>query len=223
KDILPWEGYAEGDRPIRSVGIWEEPSVWFNSCLTYAGLPAYSKLQLAEMGGGKPLPRDGDQHLMVCPDANPAASGPKDDLVVDGYFMMWGLTADGLHPERRKTYWSYGYNTQLDEGVEDRHSSRRVSLGNFKRICEIPILVEKIMRPDEYDPPYGPFMSSVCQSEVSWHEFTTRHNKGGHLLFLDNHVAYFTLQQILNAPRAPDDYNQPGKVIWNPAPGGVSR
>jgi len=106
KDVLPWEGYAEGDRPIRHLGRWEDSSQWFNACLTYAGYPAYCKMQKADMAGRSRLPREGDQSLLVCPESAPAVAGPKDDLVKDGYFMLWGLNAEGTGLDRRRTFWS---------------------------------------------------------------------------------------------------------------------
>jgi len=217
KDVLPWEGYAEGDRPIRHLGRWEDSSQWFNACLTYAGYPAYCKMQKADMAGRSRLPREGDQSLLVCPESAPAVAGPKDDLVKDGYFMLWGLNAEGTGLDRRRTFWSYGYNTELDAGLEDRHSDGRVTLSYVRRPSETPILAEKLMRPDEHVPP---FSTSIGQSAVHWRFFTTRHSNGGFLLFLDNHVAFFTLRELLDAPNAPEDYNQPGKVIWNP--GGIA-
>ncbi len=213
--ILPWEGYAEGDRLIRHVGPWEEPSQWFNATPACAGYPPYHELQRADEAGGKPLPRDGDHSLFVCPDSGPAVPGFEDDVVEDGYFLMWGTDPTGMTPERRKTYWCYAYNTKLDNMVEDRDHRERICLSITKiaRTAEVPILVEKLMRPDEHDPP---FPTSVAQAATAWREFTTRHEGGGFLLFLDNHVGHFTREELINAPNAPQDYNQPGKVIWNP-------
>ena len=103
RGVLPWEGYAEGDRPIRHLGPWEDASQWFNACSTYAGYPSYAKMQRTDLAGGQRLPRDGDTSHFVCSEANPAAPGPVDDLVQDGYFMLWGLNAAGTGLDRRKT------------------------------------------------------------------------------------------------------------------------
>ncbi len=211
--ILPWEGYAEGDRPIRHVGRWEDSSQWFNAIPEFAGYPTYSEMQEKDRLRQNPLPKDGDKSILVCTESNPAEPGPEDDLVQDGYFMLWGLEITGQRLDRRKTYWSFGYNTELDAGVEDRHLHKQVYLTSIKRASETAILSEKIMSPNEYEPP---FLSSVGQSAVSWKEFTTRHDGGGGILFLDSHVEYFKRSELVNAPHAPSDFNQPGKVIWNP-------
>ena len=133
--------------------------------------------------------------------------------------MLWGTNATVTQLERRKTFWSHAYNTKLDGMVEDRHSRDRVCLqiAKVQPVSDVPILAEKLMRPDEHDPP---FSTSVGQAATSWKEFTTRHDGGGFLLFLDNHVGSFKRKELIEAPYAPDDYNQPGKVIWNP--GGVA-
>jgi prepilin-type N-terminal cleavage/methylation domain-containing protein len=216
---LPWEGYAEGDRAIRHLGPWDDRSQWFNACPQYAGFRAYYDMQQDDAAGKNRLPRNGDEGLFVCPEAGSAAAGPKDDLIQDGYFMMWGSNSDGTAVDRRKTFWCYGFNTQLDGGVEDRHSDRRVYI-SFMRIpqpSQAVMISEKLIRPDEFSPP---FASGVAQSAVSYKEFTTRHEQGGYLLFVDNHVSYFKRTELIDLPTAPMNFNIPGKVIWNPV--GVS-
>lgn len=218
KGILPWDGYAEGDRSVRPVGFWNDPSLWFNAAPKGGGRITYFDAQQTDAAGGPRLPKSGDKGLFVCPEASDAAPGPKDDVVEDGYFMMWGWDPDAFpaqNPQRRKTYWCYGFNTQLDGGVEDRHSDTRISIqiSRIKKPSETVLLVEKLMTPNEFSPP---FSSSVAQGQLSWREFTTRHEGGGFILFADNHVGYFKRKEIVNPPNLPFDYNQPGKIIWNP-------
>jgi len=216
---LPWEGYAEGDRPIRSVGYWGEPTAWFNSMPAYAGQDSYATLLDRDIAGVAPMPHSGGKNILICPEAGePFGNGPA-DLVQDGCFMMYGTDQQG-NVVRNKTYWCYGFNTQLDNGVENRNSPPTYHV--TVKMQQIPtpsttiLLAEKLMRADELRPAYN---SNVCQSIVSWREFTTRHNGGGFLLFLDNHVSFFTRQQVLTTPSA-SDMNQPGSIVWNP--GGVA-
>lgn len=213
KGWMPWEGYAEGDRPARHVGPWEDPATWFNACPRFARLPQYCDVQDAAATGGARVPKSGDKGLFVCPEAGDASPG-KDDLVGDGYFLLWGLDANGTSVTR-PTFWCYGYNTQLDGGVEDRHVDYRVQV-NLPRIrysSRTAFLVEKLMRPQEFSPM---FSSSVGQQEVSYKEFTTRHRQGGFILFLDFHVGWLSRQDVINAPNAPNSFDQFDKIIWNP-------
>ncbi|MCB9849894.1 MAG: DUF1559 domain-containing protein [Phycisphaerales bacterium] len=210
--VLPWEGYAEGDRPERHLGEWEDESQWFNAAPQYAGYPTYVEMQKQNDIGRKRLPKEGDRSHFVCPKSVAVAAGREDDLVEDGYFLLWGLNNE-RRLSRRKTFWSYAYNTELDAGLEDRHVRERVYLNVVGRPAETAVMVERIMRPDECSPP---FLTSVGQAAVHWKYFTTRHDDGGFILFLDNHEAFFTRKELNDAPNAPLDYNQPGKIIWNP-------
>jgi prepilin-type N-terminal cleavage/methylation domain-containing protein/prepilin-type processing-associated H-X9-DG protein len=223
RGVLPWEGYAEGDRPIRHLGWWEDPATWFNAMPQYAKSPRYCDLQAQAAAGGKPLAKSGDHSIFVCPLAGPALVGPQDDAVEDEYFMLWGTDQAG-NAERRRTYWCYGYNTQLDGGIEDRSpgyfdSGRRVTinLARLRRPSEVVLLSEKIMQPAEVTPK---FMSSVGQQEVSWREFPSRHNGGGYVLLTDGHVAWFRRKDVVYPkPRADQmvDHNLYGSIVWNPA------
>jgi len=217
KGILPWDGYAEGDRPERSVGPWVDSMQWFNVAPVYSGYPAYCEQQDSDAAGVTRLPRDGERGMFICPVGDPAvAAGGTGDLVTDGYFMLWGTDVTGTVSDRRKTYWSYGYNTQLDGGIEDRHLVGErvcVAIQNIKQPSVTVSVIEKIIRPDEYTPP---FLSDVGQGQVSWREFTTRHENGGFLLMLDNHVQFFLRKDVAFPPGAPLNYNQPGKVVWSP-------
>jgi prepilin-type N-terminal cleavage/methylation domain-containing protein/prepilin-type processing-associated H-X9-DG protein len=215
---VPWDGWREGDTSSHVVGFWNDPSIWFNAAAKYACGQSYSDMQVANAANGAALPKSGDAGLFVCPEADPASPGPKDDVVSDGYFMMWGwdpAAAPAENPIQRKTYWCYCFNTQLDGGIEDRDVGYRVvvRLTQLSQPAQTVLLLEKLMRPGEFTPPYG---GSVMQSEGSYNEFTTRHDGGGNILMADFHIEYFTRNELINVPNAPIDYNQPGKVIWNP-------
>ena len=218
KGIIPWDGYGEGDRPKRPVGYWDDPSLWFNAAGQYAGVKPYSDQQLDDAAGRLPLPKAGDRGLFVCPESDVAAEGPKDDVVADGYFMLWGWDPDQRPdqvPIQRRTYWCYAFNTQLDNHVEDRNVNFRVTVAitHLREPSSTVLLAERIMFPNEV---YPAFASSVGQAEVSWKEFTGRHDAGGFVLFADNHVGYAKRAAVVNAPGAPYDYNQPGLYVWNP-------
>lgn len=215
QQALPWEGYAEGDRAKRHVGPWDEKTVWFNAAPKYLNQPTYNEMQLADAAGTAALPKAGDRSLFVCPEAE-AGPGPTEDVVTDGYFMYWGLEKDGTAVQR-KTFWCYGYNTQLDEGIEDRNVNFRVTIyaNRLKWPDETVLMAEKLMRPTEIEPSYT---GSIGQQEISAKEFTARHRGGGHVLFCDGHVAYFSRREVLNVDMTPgsNGVNQKGKIVWDP-------
>jgi prepilin-type processing-associated H-X9-DG protein len=69
------------------------------------------------------------------------------------------------------------------------------------------------------------YTKSLGQLKAEEKRFTARHKKGGHLLFVDGHVSWFSNHE-LQVPYqvAPVyDYNDPGKVVWDPfGPEGLS-
>jgi prepilin-type processing-associated H-X9-DG protein/prepilin-type N-terminal cleavage/methylation domain-containing protein len=219
RQALPWEGYAEGDRATRHVGPWDEPSVWFNAVPKYLNLPTYGALLAAEAAGTGSLPKAGDSSIFVCPEAEAGPGLTEDVVTEDGYFLLWGLDKAAA-PVQRRTFWCYGYNTQLDEGVEDRNVTFRVTilLSHVRRPEETVLMAEKLMRPDEVVPAYG---GSIGQQEISSKEFTGRHRNGGHVLFCDGHVAHFSRREVLNADGSAGGGsgvgpNQKGKIVWDP-------
>jgi prepilin-type processing-associated H-X9-DG protein len=68
------------------------------------------------------------------------------------------------------------------------------------------------------------YASNIGQSKADWRRFTTRHNKGGNILFADGHVAHFPWTEVqIQASQMPggkynpssSDANQPSKLIWS--------
>jgi prepilin-type N-terminal cleavage/methylation domain-containing protein/prepilin-type processing-associated H-X9-DG protein len=110
---------------------------------------------------------------------------------------------------------------------------------------ECVVMVEKLGNPQEYQDPTvqaynntytingGPFQgvitpqgynSNIAQSKADWRRFTTRHRHGGHLLFADGHVDWFSWTQVQIQPdqmpnnvykKLLSDANQPGFIRWS--------
>jgi prepilin-type N-terminal cleavage/methylation domain-containing protein/prepilin-type processing-associated H-X9-DG protein len=68
------------------------------------------------------------------------------------------------------------------------------------------------------------YTNNIAQSKADWRRFTTRHRKGGDLLFADGHVAWFSWldvqiqpSQMVGGAYASNtaNANQPGKLIWS--------
>jgi prepilin-type processing-associated H-X9-DG protein len=179
--------------PARACGrILGRPAFWVNATTKYGGSRAYNGLQDDDTAGRQTLAHGGDKGLLICPEANGASPGPTGDTVTNGYFMLWGWDPAGApaqNPVQRKTFWCYGFNTQLDGGVEDRNVGYRVIVKttSIRSPSNTALIIEKIMSQLECSPS---FATSVGQSEVSWKEFTTRHDGGGFILFVDGHVGY---------------------------------
>jgi prepilin-type N-terminal cleavage/methylation domain-containing protein/prepilin-type processing-associated H-X9-DG protein len=217
ENAIVWGGYAEGDRPIRSVGWWAEPTSWFNAMPKYAGQPTFFEQSERDRLGTAPMKHRGDSSIFICPvAAEPFGYGEADTPIENGCFMMFGTDEFGYAIERRRTYWCYGFNTQLDGGKENRNTPPTYHVWQNMRKMTSPqttiLLTEKIMRADELTPA---FPNNVCQSLVSWREFPTRHDGGGMILFLDNHVEYVTRAEVYRT-ESNLNMNKPGSIVWNP-------
>jgi prepilin-type processing-associated H-X9-DG protein len=124
-----------------------------------------------------------------------------------------------------------------------------VKMSMLQPSANVIIMVEKLNNPGEYKIPdvqnyfkqypgaytsssTGPeisangFTSNIAQSKADWRRFTTRHRKGGDLLFADGHVAWYSWldAQIQPSQMVGGQYaantsnaNQPSKLIWSVA------
>jgi prepilin-type processing-associated H-X9-DG protein len=111
---------------------------------------------------------------------------------------------------------------------------------------EVVLMVEKLNNPGEYkiqdvqtyNAKYpaalytstGPdvtaqgFVNNIGQAKADWRRFTTRHNKGGNILFADGHVSHLSWLEAQVQPANmfggvysanSSNANQPGRLIWS--------
>ena len=76
----------------------------------------------------------------------------------------------------------------------------------------VPYLVEKMMNPNELNPPYG---SAIARGKTTWTRMGARHFGGGNIAFVDGHVEWFSYAD-LSTPTADPYGSVPGKIIWDP-------
>jgi prepilin-type N-terminal cleavage/methylation domain-containing protein/prepilin-type processing-associated H-X9-DG protein len=208
---LPWEGYGDGDKASKPIANWDDDSLWVNAVPPKINGKRYYDQQQDDAAGINPLPGAGASDIFVCPAAGPAGAGPG-DTVDNGYYMMYGQAEGSPAPptgtiQQRKVYWCYVFNSKLN------NTTGRLKVAQISNSSETPLLVEKMMATGEIKPAYA---DSLCRGKTTWTRFAARHRGGGYLMFVDGHVSHFTRDELVNAPGVPLDYNQPGKVIWNP-------
>ncbi len=227
RDYLPSEGMADGDVQGNPVGPWDEPSFWPNVLppMINKTFSSYSKMQEAHMAGRVRLPGAGADSLFVCPVATPAAYGQSPAEVKDGYYMMWGFapgaTSLASPREQRPTYWCYAWNSGLDNLIQttstDAFGTLHLKIYRIKRGAETPILVEKMMNPDESQPR---FTSRLNRSKTKGNSpmscrLSGRHKAGGNLLFADAHVSWISRKAATVDVLGDGTYNSAG-LTWQP-------
>lgn len=227
KGSLPSEGYGDGTGAgTKSLGVWSDPSEWWNALPVLANGKSYNDMQLSTVS---PLPGAGSNSIFVCPAASAAITvqGSGDQPVINGgFFQMYGSddsvlalpppsNAPPVAPAvTRPVYWCYVYNSKLNDSVG--HDA--VKIGQIQRSTEVPLLVEKLMAPLYNDPTYVPSAEPLGRGKTAYTRFANRHRAGGFLMFVDGHVGWFNRNELYNNPPnvAAEDWNYPGKVIWNP-------
>jgi len=193
----------------------------------------------ATISGSVPLAKANDNNLLVCPAAGQASSA-FDTVNSDGTFEMWG-SAPGSEPQYvpgynpigiqntcAHVYWCYVINSKIDNSLQNIPGSlrdTRAGGSGFLRISQIhqsaltALLVEKMMSTTEGN---VTVQENIAVGKTSYTVFTARHNNGGHLLFADGHVAWFSNKELdpLTAgfTLSATNYaaNLPNKVIWDP-------
>jgi prepilin-type processing-associated H-X9-DG protein len=215
--MLPLDGIGDGNALSDAWDVWNDPDVWSNAIPPLLGAHAYYDLQQV---GPPQQPNATNNSIWICPEAgdpapNSGPGGQDKGATPDGFYLMYGYKEEAtiqkthvLDPVPRKFYWCYVYNSKIN----DSRSSPRMS--GLRPGSEVALMVEKMINFNEAAPLFVP--SSIDRAKTTWNRFTGRHNKGGHILFADGHVAWFSFAELMNAPNAPGDYNQPGKIIWNP-------
>lgn len=200
----------------------------------------------AVISGSIPLASANANNVMVCPAAGAASSPPPDTVNNDGTFEMWG-NPPGVAPEYSPNfnlkyldggnnvcahvYWCYVINSKIDNSLPnvpgsliDRHSSGSgfVRISQIRQSAMTALLVEKLMAINE-----GEFQapSDIAVGKTTYTCFAARHNGGGHILFADGHVAWFSNADLnpaspqninLNLSNGNSAFNLPNKVIWDP-------
>lgn len=194
-------------------------------------------------GATSTLPRLGDSSIFVCPSAT-GVRGVASDVSDDGWFLRGGSVITGTTaarfgitppppgmPTNRAMLLSYVMNSKLAQtartiflpwGVEAPtyriNNLRPAHLVVF--MTEMRHAVGEIPRGmNEYYQSQGGSANRLTTRDLSrmkadWQRFTGRHRGGGNLLFVDGHVEYFTMKEVVTAS-TPGNWNQPSKMIWN--------
>jgi prepilin-type N-terminal cleavage/methylation domain-containing protein len=152
-----------------------------------------------------------------------------------GQNMAAGTTdSAGGPPVSRSVFVCYGINSQLNSTTQNSGSKlKSIKISGMRPASAVALFVEKRLSalggevsPDlqtAYGSPNGNDLNSrrLARIKASWAWFTNRHRNGGFICFADGHVGWFSQKEIVLPPgytagNASFNFNQPGKVIWDP-------
>lgn len=202
---------------------WASDWLWMNAVSKYTFGKTYNQIYLDSLNGGKPVPGEGEHHVLICPSA-PSASGTSvgdGDIVKDGYFMMSGYYNGAV--EQRPTFVCYAMNYKLF-GSTSNFVGKLSQLRPASEVCVIfekrTSLSEVTAADDAYFVSQGGAAGALLTSPVGrfrgdWRRFSARHSGGGFVLFADGHVQRLSLREVETPSDPGKNWNKPGTIIWN--------
>jgi type II secretory pathway pseudopilin PulG len=220
----------------------DDPSIWFNSIPRILSRKTYYEMLVDDQKGIARLPISGDSSIFMCPSAGPAGTqGTGDTMSPDGnYFMLNGIDSTGvLTGSMFKFNSSYVYNSKFNDTIAFGSGSATLNTSRLRPSPFVVTMVEKMANSGEYRDPgvqqyharyptvYGNKINAaglnnnVGPPKSNWKRFTTRHRGGGHLLFADRHVAWFSWVETQIQPdqmpfqATKSDANQYNRIIWS--------
>jgi prepilin-type N-terminal cleavage/methylation domain-containing protein len=198
---------------------WDDPSIWFNAIPPLVNGYSYAQI-LAGGSGPGPVPKDSMESMFICPAQQPSSTQGGNDLVIDGYFTLNGISSGGTTMNQTGLFpaqhfpWAgtYVFNSKLTSTISGP-AATRIKMSQIQPSSEIVLMTEKITAAGEYTVPdvqayiknplhsgaynageinASGFNSNLGQSKADWRRFTTRHRGGGFLLFADGHVDWYS-------------------------------
>lgn len=194
-----------------------------------------------------PIPQEGSNSFFICPMQDPPGTLGGNDLISGGFFQLNGtdstgtiVNGTGLFPAQHFPWaGTYCFNSKLTSTINAPNTSTAIKMSTLQPTSEVVLMCEKITNAGEYTDPtvqkYNSlyptalnskvnaqgYNSNVAQSKADWRRFTTRHRSGGHILFADGHVVWFSWQEAqIPVNQMPynantSDANQYGLIRWS--------
>jgi prepilin-type processing-associated H-X9-DG protein/prepilin-type N-terminal cleavage/methylation domain-containing protein len=215
--------------------IYEDQSqYWWNCLPPMIGQPDYTTLQLESEPGpyykpGVRLPTAGDNSIYICPSSGPPAAGASgDDLDPTNQYWMVSYVANynplantpvSSQVFSRPEFSCYVINSRLND-------TQPVSkMSQLRPSALVAIMIEKRTNNSELYVP-GNDLTQIARNNLlshgnlarmkgNFYRFAGRHSGGGNICFADGHVAWMSLKDV-NTQSVINNYNQPGKLIWDP-------
>ncbi len=215
KNRLPWEG-APGNGTSATSSMEAnllERSFWANALAPLVGVTPYNKLVDQSAPTVESLPAPKSRSVWIDPGAEPDPSAP------------WEFAVG------KTFYFNYVPNCRLNDGIVASAppgtlpiSQQVISMPQISNASSTVLMMETRSRAKELsavDPYFGAALD-VCNGD--WHVFPNRYFDGGHIAFVDGHVALVltdvatrSIQGLRDPGQPGGDWNYPSKLIWNPS------
>jgi prepilin-type processing-associated H-X9-DG protein len=214
---IPWEGakgMPDGNTPASNANIGMSlgvASFWPNAVAPILGLQPYSEMV-------EDAYRE-QRNIAVWDDRDSAWNDPAAESDRD---RPWEFGDAGKQGMLRQFWFSYAMNLRLnntwltDGNFGEFTNDRLVGWANIGHPERTVLMLELRAKPDELpneDPHYA---RNLNRAQCSWKRFAARHAGGGHILFVDGHVAWALNTEVTTNAQGSRDPNTPGGD-WNTA------
>ena len=209
KDRLPWEGKSAtgGSATADMETNLLEKTFWANALADLVGERPYGGLVDQAAAGLGEIPSPGSRSVWVDPGADADRNAP------------WQFGTG------KTFYFNYVPNSRLNDSVATPlHAKNEViTMHHISDSATTVLMMETRSNQKEISGTdfYSGAALDLCQAD--WHAFPNRYFEGGHVVFVDGHVAHIlndvgtrSFQGSRDPAQAGGDWNKPAKLIWNP-------
>ncbi len=220
---IPWEGakgMPDGLSPASNANVafsLQNSNFWPNAVGPILGMQPYSEMVEEAFREQRNI-SVWDNRDTVWND--PAAQSDRD--------RPWEFGEVGKQGFLRQFWFSYAMNIRLnntwltDGNFPEFTNDRLVGWANIPHADRTVLMLELRARPDELPQDDPHYARNLNRAQCSWKRFAARHQGGGHILFVDGHVAWALNREVTtNAqgrrdPATPNGDWNTSKYIFDP-------
>ena len=202
---------------------------WWNALPKLLAQKSYTDLQTLAISKAAALPSAGTNSLYTCAATSTPMDADTTNLYAGGeYFSTWFVTnATSGATGRLPTFMCYVINSKLNHTLNAQAKAAKqpvsppIILTKLRPAAIVALMVEKRMSEGELPrgKPQTEYTSQYAKDlermKASWVRFASRHRQGGNILFADGHVGWMTNFDVNHRPTTANDWNQPGRLIWD--------
>ena len=214
---IPWEGakgMPDGSTPASNANVGlslASPLFWPNAVAPILGLQPYSEMVEDAFREQRNISAWDDRETAW---NDPAAQSDRD--------RPWEFGDSGKQGFLRQFWFSYAMNLRLnntwltDGGFGEFTNDRLVGWANIGFPDRTVLMLELRAKPDELPSDDPHYSRNLNRAQCSWKRFAARHQGGGHLLFVDGHVAWALNREVTTNAQGSRDPATPNGD-WNTA------
>jgi prepilin-type N-terminal cleavage/methylation domain-containing protein/prepilin-type processing-associated H-X9-DG protein len=206
QERIPWEGAKNTPNMAMSLA---NPNFWPNAAASVMGMQTYASMVEQSFREQRTIPVWDDRDSVW---SDPAAETDR--------LSPWSFGEAGPEGVTRQFWFTYAMNIRLNNtwlmnaNFPEFTSDRLVAWANIAHPDRTVLMLELRSRADELPSDDPHHTRNLDRAQCSWKRFAARHAGGGHILFVDGHVAWALNREVTTNAQGSRDPNTPGGD-WN--------